>query len=163
MTKELAWSLGATVPYTVGETLSTSVRITAPEAGIYYVVGALYSLELTMYIGTLFGLLQEPDTLIADNDPFTLSIFSLEEEEELGLTTEFLLNRTGCVLAIFLYRMERDMPDLGEDVMVYSVSVSLVSPGQQAVEERSTILNALMGAVVVAMMIPIIAKIGRQT
>lgn len=162
MTVGLAWGLGSTTPYIIGETLSTAVRVTAPEGGTYYIIGALYSAELTMYSGTLFGLLQAPSTTIVNNSLSTLSTWNLEEGEELDFTAELSLGSTGCILAIFLYKMVDDIPDLKTDVAAFSVSTSLISPVQQVIEERNTLFNGLLGAVILAAMFPIITKIGRQ-
>ncbi len=162
MVGELTWGLGASAGYTVGEVLSTPVKIVAPEAGTYYIVGALYSVELAMYSGTFFGLLQTPDTVIVSINPATLSVWSFEEDEELDFTAEFSLTTTGCILAIFLYRLTGDIPELEDDVMISSVQALLISPIAQAIEDRNMLFNGLLGAVVLAAMFPVLTNIGRQ-
>lgn len=158
MAGELSWSLGTSRAYIAREELDVAVRITAPEHGNYYIVGALYSAEMHMYSGSLFGLLTGPDGIVARNSLSTMSVFSLEGGVELDLTGRLVLSNTDCVLALFLYELLGDEANLDTDMLVDSISAMLVSPVTEVKESMNEIVIAMMTMVIIVMMFPAMTK-----
>jgi len=127
MGEYLSWDLVTPVEYTAGEELSFNVHFEAPEAGRYYVLGALYT-DTTYISGSLFGLLKAAEVDYAVNSGTYISLWELEPGEAVDLPCRLTFGRSDCTLALFLMKMAGDAPDLETDEVVDQVQVQLASP-----------------------------------
>jgi len=155
MSDELSWDLGSITTFNAGNVLETTVTVVAPESGTYYLVGALYDTSLNYISNSLFGVLQSEVGGTAVNSPTHVSLFDLSEDEELSLDCMFTLNRTSCILALFLYKLGDSEPDLSVDEQIASVSTSL--QGETAFD-WSTFMNGVMALVMMGVVVGIIWK-----
>jgi len=122
----LSWGLGSIVPYTAGEKLEAEVAFEAPSDGMYYMLGALYTPDLSYIEGSLFGVLQVDDGAV--NSATHMTRYALVAGDSHILDCEFTLSSTDVILGLFLIRMTGDEPSLSDDRAVSSITASLVGP-----------------------------------
>ena len=124
----LSWNLASPVSYQAGQEFECTIGFTAPEAGKYYLLGALYTATPEYISGTLFGVLLPEGSDHAVNSVEYTSPWELEADEEKELPCRFIFDRSDVVLGVFLMRMAGDEPSLDADEQVASLSVQLSSP-----------------------------------
>jgi hypothetical protein len=124
----LSWNLTLPVSYQAGQELECTISFTAPEAGKYYLLGALYTTSLEYISGTLFGLLLSQGADYGVNSKEYTSLWELGKSEEKELTCKFTFDRSNIVLGLFLMKMVDDKPSLDADEQVGSLSTQLSSP-----------------------------------
>lgn len=128
----LSWNLPSPVSYQAGQELELTLNFTAPEAGKYYLLGALYTTTSEYISGTLFGVLLPEGSDYAVNSAEYTSPWELEADEERELLCKFIFDRSDVVLGVFLMKMSGDEPSFEEDEQVASLSVALSSPAPPA-------------------------------
>ncbi|GAH49666.1 unnamed protein product [marine sediment metagenome] len=138
--------LGSSVSYGAGEELSFELAFTAPEAGTYYLLGALYDGGYNYIVGSLFGVLLSPDGSYVFNSGEMTQPWDMGESEEKTLSCRFVFTGTNVIVGLFLMKMTGDAPSFGNDIEVGSTSVVLESPEQ---EPERLDLTALVGLVAV--------------
>lgn len=127
-TTYLYWDLVSPKEYAAEAELECVLTFSAPEAGTYYLIGALYTTSLEYISGTLFGVLIPEGSNYAVNSPGYVSLWELEATEEQELPCKFTFNRSDVILGLFLMRMVGDEPSLDDDEQVGSLSVQLSAP-----------------------------------
>ena len=121
----LSWDIESPVEYQAGQELQFTVNFTAPGDGKSYLMGALYSSDLSYISGTLFGLLKVAGADYAVNGTTYMSYWDLKEGESVELPCKLTLDRTNVVLGLFLFQMEGDTASLGVDEEVDALSAAL--------------------------------------
>ncbi len=121
----LSWNLASPAISQAGQELQFTVNLTAPGDGKYYLMGALYSSDLSYISGTLFGLLKVAGADYAVNGTTYMSYWDLEEGESVELPCRLTQDRTNVVLGLFLFKMEGDTASLGVDEEVDALSAAL--------------------------------------
>lgn len=124
----ISWTLTPPVEYTAGEELTLDLSIVAPEAGNYYIAGALYTTDLDYIYGTLFGVFIPPGTDYGIVSVEYATAWTMDEEEAKTVPCRLILERSDVVLGLFLFKMEGDAPVFGIDEEKGSVSGRLTSP-----------------------------------
>jgi len=140
----LSWNLTSPVSYQAGQELECTISFTAPEAGKYYLIGALYT-ALEYIPGTLFGVLVPEGSDYAVNSVQYTSLWELEADESKVLPCKFTFDRSDVVLGIFLMKMVGDESSLEEDEQVGSLSVQLSSPAPPITLESYITLAMAIG------------------
>jgi len=124
----ISWDLTSPVTYQAEKVLACAISFTAPEAGKYYLLGALYTTSLEYISGTLFGVLLPEGSDYAVNSTQYTSLWEMGKGEEKQLPCEFTFNRSDLVLGLFLLKMAGEEPSLDADEQIGSLSVRLSSP-----------------------------------
>jgi len=147
----LVWDLSAEVTYNAGEELPFGLVLTAPSAGKYYLLGALYTSSAEFIPGTMFGILFTEGLEHCVNDPQHSSLWELDEGEEVNLPCIITLDRTNVILGIFMMRMAGDEPSLDDDEQAGTLAATLSGPH---VVDIGQIMNlaivVIMGGMVMA-------------
>jgi len=117
----LSWNIVSPMEYTPGEEISFSLHFEAPVAGRYYLLGALY-IDIYHPPSTIFGVRN------GVNDPAYTSVWELGAAEAVDLPCRFMLDRTNCLLALFLMRMAGDEVNLDGDEKIAQVQAQLAAP-----------------------------------
>lgn len=128
----LSWDLESPVEYQAGQELQFTLHFSAPEAvprkRKYYVLCALYTKDLVYISGTLFPVYVPPGVDYGIGSTEYASVWELEPGRSVDLPCRLTLDRSDVVLGLFLFKMVGDVPSLGVDEEVASVSAELVSP-----------------------------------
>jgi len=151
MGEYLSWDLVSPTEYTAGGELSFDLHFEAPEAGRYYLLGALYT-DTTYLSGTLFGLIKAAEVDYAVNSNTYISLWELETEEAVDLSCRLTFNRSDCMMALFLMKMAGDIPSLETDQVIDQVQVQLVSPVPVWEQITESMIPVVGGVMVLAMM-----------
>jgi hypothetical protein len=152
-TNYLSWDLGSSVSYQAGMVLPLTLGFTAPYAGDYYLLGALFDANLDYIDGTLFGLLVPEGAETAVNDPQYTSIWELTQAESVSLGCQLTLDRTGVVLGLFLVQMSGEAPSLADDLEAGALSAELVAPS--AGNDFGQVLSAMAPVLMLGMVLPL--------
>lgn len=123
----LWWNLASPLFYQAGRVLECAIAFTAPEAGKYYLLGALYTPTLEYISGSIFGVLLPEGSQEAVGSAWYTSIWELEAEEKKELPCRFVFDRSEAVLGVFLVKMKEDAPSLEYDEQIDSLSAHLSS------------------------------------
>ncbi len=125
----LSSDLVSPLGYTAGEELDFNLHFEAPPNTTtekFYVLGGLYT-DTTYLSGSLFGILKVAELDYGVNSAAYLSTWELDPEEAVELPCKFILNRTNCLLALFLMRMVGDEPNIDDDEVVAQIQVQLTA------------------------------------
>lgn len=159
----LSSDLVSPIEYSAGEELNFNLHFEAPadtEAEKFYVLGGLYT-DTAYVSSSLFGILEAAEVDYGVNDLTYISIWELEPEEVVDLPCRFILNRTNCLLALFLMRMLGDEPSLDEDEQVAQIQAELTAP-QTVWEQLSDVISQnIVPIALVGMMVGMVAVMGR--
>lgn len=126
----LSWDLVSPVEYTLGEELNFNLHFEAPSNTTtkkFYIIGGLYT-DTTFISGSLFGVLKAADVDYGVNSSTYMSAWELEPEQVVDLPCRFIINRTNCLLALFLMEMVGDEVDLDNDIEVAQILTELAAP-----------------------------------
>lgn len=126
----LSWDVVGPLDYAAGEEIDFNLHFEAPintTAKKFYILGGLYT-DTTYISGSLFGILKAADIDYGVNSDTYMSVWELEPEEVVDLPCKLILNRTNCLLALFLMEMVGDAVDLDNDIEVAQVTVQLAAP-----------------------------------
>lgn len=124
----LSWNLGAQVSYQAGQELQFTLHFSAPEAGKYYILGALYTKELVYIPGSMFSIYVPEGVDYGTDSTSYASVWELLAGESVDLPCRLTSDLSDVVLGLFLFKMQGDVPSLDTDEQVASVSAELVSP-----------------------------------
>jgi len=152
-TTYLIWDLASPVSYQAGNELQLTLGFTAPDAGEYYLLGALFDANLDYLDGTLFGLLVPEGADYAVNDPQYTSIWEMAEGEGVDLPCRLTLDRSDITLGLFLVKMAGESPSLADDEEVGALSAEL------SAATVGTGLDQVMGAAVSVMMMGMVMAV----
>ena len=158
MSEYLSCDLVSPTEYTAGEELSFNLHFEAPGDTVpqkFYILGALYT-DTTYLSGTLFGLLKAAEVDYAVNSDTYISLWELEPEEVVDLPCRLTLDRSDCILALFLMKMAGDAPNLDTDEVVDQVQVQLASPvpaWEQITQSMIPVVGVVMVLALVGMMV----------
>lgn len=124
----LEWSLPDSPFYPANVELETTLEITAPEAGVYYLLGALYTRDGSYMPGTIFGITVPEGSEFGVVNVTETKIWDLAVGESASLPCKLVIGRTGVILGLFLVRMVGEAASLEHDVAVAQVSAALNAP-----------------------------------
>lgn len=126
----LSWDLVSPLEYAAGDEVDFNLHFEAPAnaaAKRFYLLGGLYT-DTTYISGSLFGILKAAEVDYGVNSATYLSAWELDPEESVDLPCKFIINRSNCLLALFLMEMVGDEVELDNDVEVAQVQVQLTAP-----------------------------------
>jgi len=152
----ISTDLVSPVRYNPGETLEFELSFTAPEAGNYYLLGALYDSGYNYISGSMFGVLLSEDKTYMFNSSEQTKPWELGEGDTMTLSSKFSFARSDAIMGLFLMKMAGNAPSLDDDEVKGSTMVSL-----EAVRLMELDLTALMSLVVVAGMAGVMVKIAK--
>ena len=150
MADEIITNLVSPVSYTAGEGLQFKIAITAPAAGTYYVLGALYDSDYNYISGTLFGVLLPVGATIAYNSPVQASTLDLSEDEVQEVNCQFILNRSSVRLGLFLMELTGTEASWEFDTQVDSTTATLSGPA--AMMDLSAMVNLMIAVGMMGLM-----------
>ena len=126
----LSWDLISPLEYSANQELDFTLHFEAPDnatAKKFYVLGGLYI--GTEYItGSLFGILKAEEVEYGKNSATYISVWELDPEEAVELPCKFIINRSDCLLVLFLMEMLEDTAELDSDIEVAQILVQLTAP-----------------------------------
>ena len=137
----ISWDLEPVVSYQARQELECTLSFTAPDAGRYYICGALYTSDLEYMSGTLFGVLLPEGADYAVNSAEYTSLWDMEAVEEKELPCKFTFDRSNVVLGVFLMRMVGAEPSWADEE-IGSLSVQLSSPAPPITIEQMMLMAA---------------------
>lgn len=161
----LSWDLVSPVSYDTSQELSFNLHFEAPAntgAKKFYLMGALYTPDGTYISGTLFGILKAAEVDYGVNDATYISLWELEPEEAVDLPCRFILNRTNCLLALFLMRMVGDEPSIDNDEVVAQIQAQLTAPQTVWEQIQDVIGQNVMPLAAMGLMLGMVALVGRE-
>ncbi len=126
----LSSDLASPLEYTAGEEIDFTLHFEAPanaEAKKFYLLGGLYT-DTTYISGSLFGILKAAEVDYGVNSATYMSLWELDPEEAVELPCKFIINRSDCLLVLFLMEMVGDEPELDSDVEIAQILIQLVTP-----------------------------------
>lgn len=126
----LSWDLVSPVEYIALGELDFNLHFEAPEntkKKKFYILGGLYT-DATYIPDTSFGILKAAEVDYGINDADYVTLWELEPEEEVDLPCKFILDRSNCLLALFLMRMVGDEPSVDDDEQLALIQVELTAP-----------------------------------
>lgn len=145
----ISWDLVSPIEYQAGQELQFTLHFSAPKAVSkkrkYYLLCALYTKDLVYISGTLFAIYVPPGVDYGIGSTEYASVWELEPEQSVDLPCRLALDRSDIVLGLFLFKMEGDVPSLGVDEEIASISAELVSPAPPWT------IESVMGPVAVVM------------
>ena len=144
----ISTDLVSPVGYTAGQGLGLNLHFEAPADTVatkLYILGALYT-DTTYVSGSLFGVLKAAGVDYGVNDAACVSIWELNPEQAVDLPCRFILDRTNCLLGLFLMRMVGDIPNLDSDEQLAQISVQLAAPVPISIWEQTTPLITVVFA-----------------
>ncbi|MBA7515081.1 hypothetical protein ES705_07119 [subsurface metagenome] len=150
----LSWDLVSPLEYTAGQEIDFNLHFEAPantEAKKFYVLGGLYT-DTTYISGSLFGILKAAEVDYGVNSTTYMSVWELDPEESVELPCKFTLNRSNCLLALFLMEMVGDEVDLDNDVEVAQIQVQLTAPVPVEEEIMVSVIPFIGGVMLLGMM-----------
>lgn len=150
MESYLSWGLGLVVPYVAGEKLEAEVAFEVPSSGMHYILGALYTPDLSYIEGSLFGVLQVVDGAV--NSATHMTKYALVVGDSYTLDCEFTFSITSVILGLFLVKMTGDVPSLGDDGVVDSITASLTEPESVPAPEEVDITSLISMVMMVGVM-----------
>lgn len=136
----ISWDLVSLVDYTAGNELEFNLHFKAPAnttAKKFYILGGLYT-DTTYISGSLFGILKAAEVDYGVNSTTYISVWELDPEEEVELSCKFIINKSNCLLALFLMEMVGDEVDLNNDIEIAQISVQLVAPVPVSIFDQIT-------------------------
>lgn len=152
----ISTDLVSPVTYDPGGVLEFELSFTAPEAGNYYLLGALYDSSRNYISGSLFGVLLSEDKTYMFNSSEQTKPWELGEGDTMTLSCKFSFARSDTIMGLFLMKMAGSAPSLDDDEEAGSVAVSL-----EAYRLVQLDLTAFMSLIVVAGMVGIMAKVAK--
>lgn len=159
----LSWDLASPLEYTAGEEISFNLHFEAPANAVaekFYLLGGLYT-DTTYLSGTLFGILKAAEVDYGVNDPAYLSIWELEPEEAVDLPCKFILNRSDCLLVLFLMKMVGETPSLDDDEELAQIQVQLTALIPIEEEIPGMITQFVIPLAILGMTFGIVGVLGR--
>jgi len=147
----LSWDLRSPVTYQAGQELRLTLNFTAPEAGLYYLLGALFTPSLDYIPGSLFGIYVPEGADYAIASAEYASLWELQAGQSASVPCRLSFDRTDVVLGIFLFRMVGDAPSLEVDPQIGYLSAELVAP-------KGLDLGSVMGMVVAVTMLGFVTR-----
>ncbi len=126
----LSWDLVSPSRYTANNELNFNLHFKAPANTAekkFYILGGLYT-NTTYISGSLFGILKAAEVDYGVNSPTYMSLWELESEEAVELPCKFIINRSDCLLALFLMEMVGDEVEIDNDIEVAQITTELVTP-----------------------------------
>ena len=159
----LSSDLISPVEYTAGQELSFNLHFESPAdtaAKKFYIMGGLYT-DTTYVSGSLFGILKAAEVDYGVNDATYLSIWELDPEQVVDLPCRFILNRTNCLLRLFLMRMVGDTPSLDSDEQLAQIQVQLTAPKTPWEQIQETISQNIVPLAAMGLMLGMVALVGR--
>ncbi len=140
------------VDYVAGNELTFKIVITAPEDGTYYVLGALYDIDLDYISDSLFGVLLLGETTDSYVSPVRVTTYGLSKDEELEINCRFILSRSSIVMGLFLVRMVGEEASLDDDIEEASISIMLAGPVPPEPINLNSVANAIVAVGMIGMM-----------
>jgi len=137
-------NLTSPVSYNAGEELPVTITFTAPQAGVYYLLGGLYTVNYEFIAGTMFGIVLPAGATYYINSYTETQLWEAAAGETEELTCGFTLAMTNIVLSIFLMRMTGSVPSLADDVEEGSVALVLTSEASPVNLNLGTLVSALV-------------------
>ncbi|GAJ10519.1 unnamed protein product, partial [marine sediment metagenome] len=119
----LSWDLVGPVEYSANQELDFNLHFEAPSnttAKKFYIIGGLYT-NTTYISGSLFGILKAEEVDYGVNNAAYMSLWELDPEGGIELPCKFIINRSDCLLVLFLMEMVSDEPELDNDVEVAQI------------------------------------------
>lgn len=148
----LSCDLASSTEYPAGADLPLTLYFYAPDAGGFYLLGALYSTEGVYIPGTTFGVVEDEEGCgVASGTKARL--WSLTGGEDLLLPCRFAFDRSDVVLGLFLLRLAGDEINLATDTVEGQLAVALVMPASpvEVIAGMSPALLLLTGMMTIMM------------
>jgi len=126
----LSSDLVSPIEYSAGEEIDFNLHFEAPSNTTekkFYILGGLYT-DATYISDSLFGILKAADVDYGVNSATYMSVWELDPEESVDLPCKFIINRSDCLMALFLMEMVGDEVDLDNDVEVAQILIQLTAP-----------------------------------
>lgn len=155
----LSSDLISPVEYSTGDVLSFNLHFEAPantEAEQFYILGGLY-IDTAFIAGSIFGILKAAEVDYGVNDASYMSVWELEPEEDVDLPCQFIINRSDCLLVLFLMRMVGDEADQEADDNLAQIQVQLVAP-IPVTENIIPIIIPIVGLALMGIMVTSMSK-----
>ena len=125
----LSWDLVSPLEYAAGQEIDFNLHFEAPANATtkkFYILGGLT--DTTYISGSLFAILKAAEVDYGVNSDTYMSVWELDPEESVDLPCKFIINRSNCLLALFLMEMVGDEADLDNDVEVAQILTELAAP-----------------------------------
>lgn len=160
----LSCDLTDPVEYSADNELDFNLHFEAPTntgKKKFYVLGGLYT-DTSYLSGSLFGILRAVGVDYGINDLTYASIYELEPEESVDLPCKFILNKTDCLLALFLMELVGDEINIDNDIEVAQIQVQLVSPIPIGEQVGGIISQYVTPLAFMGMMVGVLGIIGKE-
>ena len=150
----LSWDLVSPIEFIAGQEFDFALHFEAPANATgkkFYILGGLYS-NATYISGSLFGILKAAEVDYGVNSATYMSLWELDSGEAVDLPCRFIIDRSNCLLALFLMEMVSDEAELDDDIEVAQISVQLTAPIPVEEEIMVSIIPFVGGVMLLGML-----------
>lgn len=127
----ISWDLASPLEYTADQEIDFNLHFEAPANATekkFYILGGLYTIDEGYIPGSLFGILKAAEVDYGVNSVTYMSVWELDPEEAVELPCKFIINRSDCLLVLFLMEMVGDTSNLDNDIEVAQILTELTTP-----------------------------------
>jgi hypothetical protein len=124
----LTWDLATSITYYANTELNIELSVVAEQAGVHYIIGALYTREGVYIPDTLFGIVLPEGSAYGIASSVEAKTWEMVISESIILPCKLTLNRTDAMLGLFFMKMVGATAVPDTDIIAGQVSAYLNAP-----------------------------------